>query len=150
MKIIIHASLDFKENMIEAKKYLESHASCNVILPDLHKYQYIRDELGDEERFNKIKTKLTKQNIKNVEDCDWLLILNYTHRGYKNYIGGNSFLEMVIAFYLKKYIFLLNDIPENMTFTEEIRALEPIILGSLDNLINNYLNVIVTELKDGK
>lgn len=139
MKITIHASLDFKDKMIEAKDHLISHGGYDVILPDLERYQYIRDELGDDKRFNEIKTKLTRQNIINVENGDCLLILNYSHRGYKNYIGGNSFLEMVIAFYLGKYIYLLNDIPENMPYTEEVKALKPIIIGSLDNLINNYL-----------
>ena len=109
-------------------------------MPELERFQYIRDELGDDDRFTEIKTKLTKQNIINVEMSDCLLILNYDHRGYKNYVGGNSFLEMAIAFYLKKDIFLLNAIPEGMTYTEEIKALKPTIVGSLDNLLINYLS----------
>jgi hypothetical protein len=76
-------------------------------LPELKRFQHIRDELDDDKRFTEIKTKLTKQNIINVEKGDCLLILNYTHRGYENYVGGNSFLEMVIAFYLNKEIFYL-------------------------------------------
>ena len=71
----------------------------------------------------------------NVEKCDCLLILNYSHRGYDNYIGGNSFLEMVLAFYLHKPIYLLNNIPQNMLYTEEINALEPIIVKSLEKFM---------------
>jgi len=132
VKIAIHASLDFKNEMLIAKECLETKVGYQVILPDLQRYQHIRDDLGNEEEFNEIKTRLTRQNIANVEQSDCLLILNYDHRGYKNYIGGNSFLEMVIAFYLRKPIFLLNNIPEDMPYTEEIKALEPTIVGSLD------------------
>ena len=139
MKITIHASLDFKEELIITKTYLESRAECEVILPELKRYQHIRDELGDDEQFTKIKTRLTRQNMTNIEKCDCLLILNYDHRGYKNYVGGNSFLEMVLAFYLEKPIFLLNDITETLPYSEEIKALEPIVVDSLDNFVSNYL-----------
>lgn len=136
LRITIHASLDFKDKMIESKNYLEQKEGYEVILPELHRYQHIRDLLGDDKKFTKIKTRLTWQNIHNVELGNCLLILNYNHRGYENYLGGNSFLEMVVAFYLKKSIFLINDIPENMPYTEEIKALNPIVVGTLDNLVN--------------
>ena len=132
--ITIHASLDFKDEMVAAKEYLES-MGLDVILPELKRYQHIRDDLGDDKRFTKIKTRLTKQNMSNVEKCDYLLILNYSHRGYDNYIGGNSFLEMIVAFYLHKPIYLLNGISKNMPYTEEIKALEPIIIESLENFV---------------
>lgn len=139
MRITVHASLDFKDELIAAKTYLESHAKCEVILPELKRYQHIRDELSDDKQFTKIKTRLTRQNISNIERCDCLLILNYDHRGYKNYVGGNSFLEMVLAFYLGKQIFLLNNIPENMPYTEEIKAFEPIVIGPLESFVFSYL-----------
>ena len=77
MIITIHASLDFKDEIIGAKSYLESHTECEVILPELKRYQHIRDDLGDDAKFTKIKTMLTRQNIINVEKCDCLFILNY-------------------------------------------------------------------------
>jgi len=55
-------------------------------------------------------------------------------KGVKNYVGGNSFLEMGFAFILKKKIFLLNDIPE-MPYTSEIVAMKPICLkGNLEKI----------------
>lgn len=135
MKILIHASLDFKEDILYARSIIEKSAGLSVELPDLQRYQHIRDELGDEQQFNKIKHKLSRQNVNLVEKCDCLLILNPTHRGIENYIGGNSFLEMAIAFYLKKPIFLLNDVPQQMSYTEEIKSFYPIIVHSLDKFV---------------
>lgn len=136
MKILVHSSLDFVNDMIFVKDYIESVTNFDVILPELTSYQYIRDEKGDDEKFTKIKNRLTVENMNNVEKCDCLLILNYTHRGIKNYIGGNSFLEMIIAFYLKKTIYLLNEIPEKMAYTEEIKSLYPIVVYDIDKFIN--------------
>jgi nucleoside 2-deoxyribosyltransferase len=144
MIITIHASLDFKDNMVEAKRYLEKNG-FEVILPELTRYQHIRDDLGDDAAFTRIKNKMTKENMANVKRCDYLLILNYPHRGYSNYVGGNSFLEMAVAFYLKKPIYLLNEIPLNLPYTEEIRALEPIIVRSIDNFVH-----IIWENMDAK
>ena len=135
MKILIHASLDHKQTMLDAKKFIELNSIHSVILPELTRYQHIRDKLGDDEAFTRIKNRLTQENFSNVENCDILLILNPTHRGITNYIGGNAFMEMVVAFYLKKPIYLLNDIPEGMTITEEIKSLYPITVHSMANFL---------------
>jgi len=133
MKVLVHASLDFVDEMVNVKKNIEDNFNnIKVILPELTRYQHIRDIDGDDVTFTKIKNRLTIDNMKNVEICDALLILNYTHRNIENYIGGNSFIEMCIAFYLKKPIYLLNDIPEDMYYTEEIKALFPQVIHSLD------------------
>lgn len=132
MKVLIHASLDFAKEIIDVKKFFDECLNISVILPELTRYQDIRDVDGDDITFTKIKNRLSIENMKNVEKCDGLLILNYTHREIENYVGGNSFLEMCIAFYLHKPIFLLNDIPENMHYTEEIKSFYPIIIKNLD------------------
>lgn len=135
MKVLIHSSLDFKSEMIYAKRYIERNSQASIILPDLKRYQHIRDDFGDDTTFTKIKNRLTKQNIKLVEETDFLFILNITHRDIINYVGGNSFLEMVIAFYLNKPIYLLNEIPCNMSYTEEIKSFYPIITNSLERFV---------------
>ena len=132
-RLLIHASLDFVDEMINAKNNIEG--KFEVILPELVRYQHIRDVDGDDETFTKIKNRLTIDNMKNVEICDALLILNYSHRNIENYIGGNSFVEMCIAFYLGKPIYLLNDIPKDMPYTEEIKALYPIVIHSIEKFV---------------
>ena len=137
MIILVLASLDKKKEMLDVKEKIEAFSDHKVILPELTRYQHIRDEEGNDELFTQIKNKLTNENIRNVENSDALLILNYTHRGIENYVGGNSFLEMVIAYYLHKPIYLLNDIPKEMPYTEEIKALYPKIIHSLSYFLNN-------------
>lgn len=57
-----------------------------------------------------------------------ILVANFDKRGVKNYIGGNTFLEMGFAHVQNKPIYLLNDIPD-MIYTDEIRAMQPIIIN---------------------
>lgn len=133
LNLLIHASLDFANEMVNAKDFIEkNYNNIKVTLPELTRYQHIRDIDGDDVTFTKIKNRLTIDNMKNVELCDCLLILNHSHRGIENYVGGNSFIEMCIAFYLKKPIFLLNPIPDNMPYTEEIKSFYPKVINSLD------------------
>jgi hypothetical protein len=57
-----------------------------------------------------------------------ILVANFDKHGTQNYIGGNTFLEMGFAHVLNKPIYLLNDIPD-MIYTDEIRAMQPIVIN---------------------
>ena len=62
---------------------------------------------------------------------DAILVANYDKKGVKGYIGGNTLMEMGLAFFLKKKVYLLNEVPE-LPYKEEILGVKPIILN--DNL----------------
>lgn len=145
---LIHASLDFKQKMIDAQQFFDSTGVIEAILPELTRYQHIRDEYGDDHTFTQIKTRLTRDNMANVKRVDCLLILNYDHRGFKNYVGGNSFLEMAIAFFLEKPIFILNPIPEEMPYSEEIKALNPIVASSLAQFQDLAIKLFESRLRN--
>jgi hypothetical protein len=70
-----------------------------------------------------------------------IYVANYEKNGIPGYIGGNSFLEMGLAYYRKIPIFLLNDIPA-ISYKDELIALKPIIVGedwdALDKFLNEY------------
>ena len=74
------------------------------------------------------KAQLMRAHFEEVEKGDAILVLNYEKHGVKNYIGGNVLMEMAIAFWLKKPIFIMNEMPEESAFEEEIRGMEPILL----------------------
>jgi hypothetical protein len=58
---------------------------------------------------------------------DVILVVNHDKNGIKNYIGGNTLLEMGLAFHLKKPIYLYFPIPE-VTYKEEILGMKPVII----------------------
>ncbi|MES2970757.1 MAG: hypothetical protein V4702_00355 [Patescibacteria group bacterium] len=82
------------------------------------------------------KAALMREHFEEIANADAILVVNNEKHGKPNYIGGNVLMEMGLAFYLKKKIFILNDIPEDSPFEEEIRGFEPIVLkGALEKII---------------
>lgn len=93
---------------------------------------------GDADDYHK-KTALMSNHFAEIEKGDAILVLNYEKHGVENYIGGNVLMEMAIAFYLSKPVFILNDIPEESSFLEEIIGLNTIVLhGKAENLPAEY------------
>lgn len=82
---------------------------------------------GDVNDYHK-KTALMSGHFAEIEKGSAILVLNFEKHGKANYIGGNVLMEMAIAFYLNKPIFILNEIPEESAYLEEIIGLNPVVL----------------------
>jgi hypothetical protein len=74
------------------------------------------------------KTALMQKHFAAIAAGDAVLVVNETKHGAANYIGGNVLMEMALAFYLQKPIYLLHEIPKESAFLEEIIGLNPIAL----------------------
>ncbi len=74
------------------------------------------------------KTKLMREHFGKVINCDAILVINFEKNGIKGYIGGNTLMEMTLAFHYKKPIFIYNDIAKGLGIKEEIFGLNPIFL----------------------
>ncbi len=81
------------------------------------------------------KTVLIRGHFEKIKNSDAILVLNYEKHNADNYIGGNVLMEMALAFHLGKPIYLVNSIPNDSSFEEEIIALEPVVLnGTLEDI----------------
>jgi len=69
-----------------------------------------------------------KYHYNEIISSDAVLVLNFDKNGIKNYIGGNTLMELGQAYVNDKKIFLLNSIPD-MQYKDEIEAMEPIIIN---------------------
>jgi nucleoside 2-deoxyribosyltransferase len=63
-----------------------------------------------------------------IKNADAVLIVNIDKNGIKNYIGGNSFLEMGFAHVLDKKLYLYDDIPD-LSYKDEMVAMQPIVIN---------------------
>lgn len=146
MKITLCGSIAFYDEMLITQKKLEALGHVVSLPPaeisgefgqkiptkeyySIRKTTHARDgwiweakETAMREHFNKVMT------------SDAVLILNYSKNDIENYIGGNTLLEMGVAFHLKKAIFLLNPIPE-MCYHDEILGLQPLVINGDLSLI---------------
>jgi len=64
-----------------------------------------------------------------VEWSDAILVVNHNKRGVEGYIGGNTLMEMALAFYLKKPIYMLNEVSSELLYKQEVMGMKPIILN---------------------
>ncbi|MFH1237706.1 MAG: hypothetical protein V1648_04885 [Candidatus Aenigmatarchaeota archaeon] len=130
MKIAICSSMVFAENMLETKEKLEK-LGHEVLISD-----FIGSYAGKNEK-EKERLTLLDKNEKDairrfwnkIKKSDAILVLNYDRRGVKNYIGGNTLMEIGFAHVLGKKIFLLNPIPEIEFYKSEIEAVRPVIIN---------------------
>jgi hypothetical protein len=132
MKIIVCGSMKFIEEIKKIKDKLTDlgHEVTIPNLGNLEKEQQMEDHKA------KIEFDLIRLFFKKIENSDALLVANFDKNNIKGYIGGNSLLEMGKAYDVRIPIYLLNEIPE-MLYTEEIKALQPIVLNSNLNKIKN-------------
>ena len=137
MKITICSSAFFVKEVYEIKEKLEEKGHEVFVFPQKVK---VNEKLIDVEEYYrmrkdnlthdllKIKTQLMNEHLERIKNSDAILVLNFDKDGKEGYIGGNTFLEMGVAYYLGKKIFLWKMPSKNLPYFEEILALNPIVV----------------------
>ncbi|MBU4284948.1 hypothetical protein KKF60_00070 [Patescibacteria group bacterium] len=140
MKITICGSTAFYDEMLVIKEKLEL-AGNEVKLPPIEvkdgdgniipiKEYYQRRKVAseDEKWIWDRKGEAIMWHFEKINWSDVVLVLNYDKNNINGYIGGNTLMEIGVAFFMKKKIYLLNPIPE-ISYKEEILGMKPIILN---------------------
>lgn len=131
MKIGVIGSMQFTEKMIELKDLLvkDGHEAFLTSFAD----PFI-GKTDEEKEEIKLHQKNNLDAIKEFWDlmqgADAVLVANFDKKGIKNYIGGNTFLEIGFAHVLQQKIFLLNPIPDIPYYDSEIEAMKPVIINN--------------------
>lgn len=140
MKIVICGSMKVSVKMLEVGDELQKFGH-KIILPR-HTREYAEmktsDHIHNESVKNKINNDLIRNYYEKIKTSDAILVVNCDLNGVAGYVGGNSFLEVGFAHVLNKKIFLLNNIPV-CSFTDELIAMQPIILDGELTKINNHI-----------
>ncbi len=135
MKITLCGTISFLDNMKKVKQELEGKG-FQVKMPEFNEEDIVK------ERYMQTEPKGKNNNNANIEWADSILVLNYDKNGITNYISPNILVEMGIANYLNKKIFILNDIA-SLSYKEEIEVMNPTI-------INDDLNIFINEFIKSK
>lgn len=131
MRIGVIGSMQHTERMLEIRDQLIA-LGHDAFVTDLHK-PFIGK--SDEE---KEKIKLHQKNNmdairefwKSMQGADAVLVLNLDKNGIKDYIGGNTLMEIGFAHVLNQKIFLYNPVPDIPYYKTEIEAVKPIIINA--------------------
>ncbi len=132
MKITICGSMTFHDEMFNIQKKLEK-IGHQVKSPSL-KVEDENFESNDGEWSLEKRGRVMKKHFNKVEWSDAILVLNYDKNNSLNHVGVNTLLEMGLAFYLGKKIFLLKGIPE-LDCKEEILVMKPMVINENLSLI---------------
>jgi len=144
MLITICSSIQFWPQICEVKKQLEDlghevltppHEVPNkdgAMIP-VEEYFRIRKEMVEKgENIDWVwerKYQAIMWHFEKVAKADVILVLNFDKNNIANYIGGNTLMEMGVACWLKKPIYLYNDIPTEVSYFEEIKGMQPIVIN---------------------
>lgn len=128
MRIGIAGSMQFVEEILEIRDELRK-IGHDAFVTDLHKALVGKTE--DELEKIKLHQKYNKDAIrvfwKAMQGADALLVVNLDKNNIKNYIGGNTLMEIGFAHVLNQKIFLWNPIPD-MQYRTEIEAVKPVVI----------------------
>lgn len=136
MRIGVIGSMQYTEKMIEARDALIARGHdafvTNFAAPFVGKTDDEKEEI-------KLDQKNHQDAIREfwhlMQGADAVLCMNLDKHGIKNYIGGNTLMEIGFAHVLNQKIFLYNPIPEIPFYQSEIEAVRPIIIhGDLSRI----------------
>jgi len=120
----------FTDELLETKLKLESMGH-EVFVSSFIKSFIGKNELEREELTLHFKNEedAIRKFYETIKASDAVLVLNYYRRGIKDYIGGNTFLEIGFAYVHDKKIFLMNPIPAIYFYESEIKAMKPVVIN---------------------
>ncbi len=143
MKITICGSLSLCDEILKVKEELKRRGH-EVLIPksiiefSLRNAEDVDEFKSEKNDYLKIKPIYMRDHFDKIKKSEAILVVNKEKRGIEDYIGGNTFAEIIVAFFLNKKIFLLNPIPTHerlSAFYEEVKAVNPVVLnGNLDEL----------------
>ena len=119
MKIVISGSMLFFKDMQFYEGILKEK-NIDVVIPMQDDWRNITTK-SEKIKYKKLISIQYFDELSS-QDTDGILVLNQKKEGIENYIGANTFAEIVIAFYFKKHIYLLNDYYE--PYNDELEGWE--------------------------
>jgi hypothetical protein len=131
MKIMLCASFQFAAEMLEVKEDLEGIGHDVVLMEDAYTYAK-RPHLKQDKAFETRKTKddnVLRSMFEMLAGCDGILVLNYTKKGIQGYIGASTLMEIGVAYYLKKQIYLMYPYQPDASFAVEMDCVEATVLN---------------------
>lgn len=134
MKIMIIGSMKFAKDMVQLKNDLEKlgHIAHFPIGTENHLTDStFVDRLEDNLQWV-IKEDIMRRNFQQVADADAVLVVNKRRNDIEGYIGISALMEMGLAHYLDKKIFLLNPYPsfEEHRWAQEVAIMQPTIINN--------------------
>ena len=133
--------MHFAKEMIKVQKKLKELGYISEVPCDTQEFANNHEMNTDNHEENYkwcIDNDIIRKCFDSIAKSDAILLLNYPKNGVNGYIGASSLMEVGLAYYLKKKIFLLYPLPspKDVKSSHEILIMQPIILnGDLSKIV---------------
>lgn len=125
--IFLCASMAFYRELVEIEKKLDERGFTVKIpisaqvMKEKHDFEvsHFKDAFTHGE-----KSEFIHKNFQEITSSDSILVINDEKNGIKGYIGANVLMEIGIAFYFKKKIYIWNDVEQGAPYREELNAFD--------------------------
>lgn len=140
MKITICGSVRFADKLVDIYHQLKELGHAPVMHKDMFGIaDRTAKKLIDGISMNHAEIKRKHNFIKwwyhAIMSSKAILVCNFEKNGISNYVGGNSLMEMGFVYVNDKTIFLLNPIPQNLSYIDEIEAMVDMVIdGDLSKI----------------
>ena len=121
----------FTKEMLETKKQLET-LSHQVSVPydiDNHLNDPTLRDNPEKERAHSISIDIYRKCFEILANNDAIVVLNMNQRGIDGYIGAAVLMEIGLAYYFNKKIFLLNPVSPKERYIEDVTILGAVVLN---------------------
>ena len=132
MKIMLLGSMSIAPVIKEAKQKLEQAGFEVLVTSDLDHIianPHLPDDL-DEDYKHCVENDIYRQFFDSIAESDAVLVLNYPKNGVEGYCGASVLMELGLAYYLRKKIYLLNPLPSyyEQRWALEVAVLQPVVI----------------------
>jgi len=133
MKITICGRVKFADKLVDIYRQLEKLGHEPMMHEDMFGIadgtaKELIDGIGLDHSEIKKKHNFIKLWHNLIVSGDAILVCNFDKNGIKNYIGGNTLMEIGFAHTNDKKVFLLNPIPEDVSYADEIKAMADVVI----------------------
>jgi len=144
MKLTLIGSVSAADKFVEVYNELRKLGHEPQMHEDMFEYSktswaevHNKDELREHAQ-TKIDNDYIKWWHRLIMGSDGIVVLNYEKKGVENYVGGNTLMEIGFAYVADKEIFLMNPIPTEVPYTDEINA-----MVKKENILNGDVSLII-------
>ncbi len=130
MKITISGSMHFAQDMLDAQAFLQKNGH-QVLVPLFTDECVTKPDLNSDFDFL-TENDCMMDHFRKIQDSEAVLVINNKRRGISGYIGGSTLMEIGIAKFLGKKIYILNELPDDkeLPYIFEVKLTRPVILNS--------------------
>lgn len=139
MKIVIGGSMAFAKEQIAIKDILVTAGHTVLLTDDIAEYvekPAIKSSFEEELRISR-EYDIMRSFFNQIAESDAFLVCNLPKNGIPGYLGTSVLMELGLAYYLGKRIYLLHDFDRSQGYALEVAIIDPVVLNGDVTLIPN-------------